>query len=151
MPVMDGIKAAEEIRKIEADNKLTRIPIVILSGEKLNEQMRKDIDDDSPKPYVRNDIFIKMVKLLNKKPLVDTAPLSPSASPGKSPGSSASSLVLVLAKHAVVCKPLVSAELPASPPLSPASALPSTPPSPALAALVLSQEFSRAHAVVCVI
>ena len=66
MPVMDGIAATQEIRKIEADNHKERLPIIAVTARAMfgdkERIMQNQLDDYIAKPYNLNDV----VDTLNK-------------------------------------------------------------------------------------
>ncbi|MCR5544470.1 MAG: response regulator [Eubacterium sp.] len=66
MPVMDGIAATQEIRKIEADNHKKRLPIIAVTARAMfgdkERIMQNQLDDYIAKPYNLNDV----VDTLNK-------------------------------------------------------------------------------------
>ena len=66
MPVMDGIAATQEIRKIEAENHKERLPIIAVTARAMfgdkERIMQNQLDDYIAKPYNLNDV----VDTLNK-------------------------------------------------------------------------------------
>ena len=66
MPVMDGIAATQEIRKLEADNRKPRLPIIAVTARAMfgdkERIMQNQLDDYIAKPYNLNTV----VDTLNK-------------------------------------------------------------------------------------
>ena len=66
MPVMDGIAATQEIRKIESENKKDRLPIIAVTARAMfgdkERIMQNQLDDYIAKPYNLNTV----VDTLNK-------------------------------------------------------------------------------------
>jgi PAS domain S-box-containing protein len=68
MPVLDGLGATREIRRLESEGNLARVPIIGLSGNALqvNEQDAFDAGMDAylTKPYKKEEVFQRMAVLL---------------------------------------------------------------------------------------
>lgn len=71
MPDMDGLEATREIRRLERDNKVPRVPIIALTGNALESQRQialdSGMDDYLAKPYKREILLEKIVMYLNPK------------------------------------------------------------------------------------
>ena len=61
MPVLDGVSATAEIRRLEAERGLARIPIIAFSANAMNHQvaeyMATGFDGHLPKPLVIGDLY----------------------------------------------------------------------------------------------
>ena len=68
MPVMDGIAATQEIRKIEADNHKERLPIIAVTARAMfgdkERIMQNQLDDYIAKPYNLNDVVDTLHKYI---------------------------------------------------------------------------------------
>ena len=69
MPVMDGITAIQEIRKLEkAGDLISHVPVMAVTanarGEQLQAALEAGMDDSITKPYQISDIMAKMTALL---------------------------------------------------------------------------------------
>ncbi len=71
MPIMDGIAATQEIRKIEAQNRKPRLPIIAVTARAMfgdkERIMQNQLDDYIAKPYNLNDVVDTLNKYIDKK------------------------------------------------------------------------------------
>ena len=71
MPVMDGIAATQEIRKLEAENRKPRLPIIAVTARAMfgdkERIMKNQLDDYIAKPYNLNDVVDTLNKYIDKK------------------------------------------------------------------------------------
>ncbi len=71
MPVMDGIAATQEIRKIEAENRKERLPIIAVTARAMfgdkERIMKNQLDDYIAKPYNLNTVVDTLNKYLDQK------------------------------------------------------------------------------------
>ncbi|MCE3239486.1 MAG: hybrid sensor histidine kinase/response regulator [Gammaproteobacteria bacterium] len=71
MPNMDGLTAAQEIRKREEEKNLRRTPIVAITANVSEEDQQKGqaagIDEYIAKPFVRAEIYAKLAVLENSE------------------------------------------------------------------------------------
>ena len=71
MPVMDGIAATQEIRKIEADNRKPRLPIIAVTARAMfgdkERIMQNQLDDYIAKPYNLNTVVDTLNKYIEQK------------------------------------------------------------------------------------
>lgn len=70
MPVMDGIAATQEIRKIEAEKHLPRLPIIAVTARAMfgdkERIMKNQLDDYIAKPYNLNDVVDTLNRYIKK-------------------------------------------------------------------------------------
>ncbi|SEP57141.1 Signal transduction histidine kinase [Lachnospiraceae bacterium NE2001] len=70
MPVMDGIAATQEIRKIESENKKPRLPIIAVTARAMfgdkERIMQNQLDDYIAKPYNLNTVVDTLNKYIEK-------------------------------------------------------------------------------------
>ncbi len=52
MPVMDGLTAARTIRSLETQNNSKAVPVIFFSGEKADDNLRKQMEDLAPANYM---------------------------------------------------------------------------------------------------
>jgi len=71
MPVMDGIAATQEIRKIESENKKDRLPIIAVTARAMfgdkERIMQNQLDDYIAKPYNLNTVVDTLNKYIKEK------------------------------------------------------------------------------------
>ena len=71
MPVMDGIAATQEIRKLEAENHKDRLPIIAVTARAMfgdkERIMQNQLDDYIAKPYNLNTVVDTLNKYINDK------------------------------------------------------------------------------------
>ena len=71
MPVMDGIAATQEIRKLEAENHKPRLPIIAVTARAMfgdkERIMQNQLDDYIAKPYNLNDVVDTLNKYIEKE------------------------------------------------------------------------------------
>ena len=71
MPVMDGIAATQEIRKIESENKKDRLPIIAVTARAMfgdkERIMQNQLDDYIAKPYNLNTVVDTLNKYIKDK------------------------------------------------------------------------------------
>ncbi len=71
MPVMDGIAATQEIRKIEIENKKDRLPIIAVTARAMfgdkERIMQNQLDDYIAKPYNLNTVVDTLNKYIKEK------------------------------------------------------------------------------------
>ncbi len=71
MPVMDGIAATQEIRKIELENHKKRLPIIAVTARAMfgdkERIMKNQLDDYIAKPYNLNTVVDTLNKYINEK------------------------------------------------------------------------------------
>lgn len=71
MPVMDGIAATQEIRKIESENRKPRLPIIAVTARAMfgdkERIMQNQLDDYIAKPYNLNTVVDTLNKYLDEK------------------------------------------------------------------------------------
>ncbi|MCR5213462.1 MAG: response regulator [Eubacterium sp.] len=71
MPIMDGIAATQEIRKIETENRKPRLPIIAVTARAMfgdkERIMQNQLDDYIAKPYNLNDVVDTLNKYIDKK------------------------------------------------------------------------------------
>ncbi len=71
MPIMDGIAATQEIRKIETQNRKPRLPIIAVTARAMfgdkERIMQNQLDDYIAKPYNLNDVVDTLNKYIDKK------------------------------------------------------------------------------------
>ncbi|MBO4863708.1 MAG: response regulator [Eubacterium sp.] len=71
MPIMDGIAATQEIRKIEAEHRKPRLPIIAVTARAMfgdkERIMKNQLDDYIAKPYNLNTVVDTLNKYINKK------------------------------------------------------------------------------------
>ena len=71
MPVMDGIAATQEIRKLEADNRKPRLPIIAVTARAMfgdkERIMQNQLDDYIAKPYNLNTVVDTLNKYIDNE------------------------------------------------------------------------------------
>lgn len=75
MPIMDGYEATAEIRRVEAENQVTkRVPIIAMTAHAIKEYidrcMELGMDDTISKPVRRSDLLNMVDKWTSQTPLV---------------------------------------------------------------------------------
>ncbi|MEM8565983.1 MAG: ATP-binding protein [Bacteroidota bacterium] len=66
MPEMDGYESTREIRKLEKQKKMQRIPVIAMTASLLEKDIKKcyvnGMDDYIPKPYKASELVLKIVE-----------------------------------------------------------------------------------------
>jgi CheY-like chemotaxis protein len=85
MPEMDGYQATGEIRRLQQEGGLPRIPIIALTANALREDREKclaaGMDDYLSKPVSQGDLRTVLAKYLPQNALFTTPPSTRSAAP----------------------------------------------------------------------
>lgn len=73
LPDMQGVEVGKRIRILEKNNKVNRMPIILLSAYPINNLKKwcqeAEIDNFSTKPIPYKDLYIMLENMFNQKPV----------------------------------------------------------------------------------
>lgn len=119
MPVMDGYTASRERRRIEAEARLPRIPIIAMTANAMvgdrEKCLQAGMDDYLTKPLDRKKLLVTLAHWLEQTPYRGTASVAAAAAaPAVSAGATAPSPSFRQAAAAPVRRPPAAAPAPAT-------------------------------------